>query len=151
MERWYFLTFGKTQEGHFSIFPINEKTNLSISLEICKKVTFPEQNNVVKMIFSYVGKIKKMIFLKHYTQKDDLSNIWKDSGRSLLHLSNHRKDHLSRPLEIRKKLTFPRLSTSFYAFPTIGKTYFRPVIQNKVNAYNSLQAIIKCRQVQLTK
>ena len=61
---------------------------------------------LIRRSFCTLERSRKMIF----------SNIWKDSGRSLRHLSNHQKDNLSRPLEISKKVTFPRLSTTFHVF-----------------------------------
>ena len=72
--------------------------------------------------FRTMERSRKMIFLKQYTWKDDLSNIWKDSGRSLLHLSNHRKDHLSIKLKICKKVTFPEQSNVVKTiFSYVGK------------------------------
>ena len=108
LERWYFPTFGKIQKDHFYIFHITNNDHLSRLLEISKKVNFPEQNYVKRTIFLYIGKIKKDdLFETVQLGKMIFSNIWKDSGRSLRHLSNHQKDHLSRLLEISKNVTFP--------------------------------------------
>ena len=90
-----FPTFGKTQEGHFYIFPIIEKTIFPLNQKSVKRSPFLNKVMSSRRSFRTLERSRKMIFLKQYAQKDDLSNIWKDSGRSLLHLSNHRKDHLS--------------------------------------------------------